>query len=205
MSSLPANELAFTIVVGLILTISVVCNIMVVVVVMVNPGLRNPTNLLICNLSVGDLILASVVLPQNLHDLSHVDESYFEGAFLCKVVYTCPLICIMASIYSMVAISFERTQVILITRSNKLTIRRTVILLAVLWIFAVVFALPTAHEHSVYVRDRKENGTTILGCGTDGVSYEYSVVNGVWLLFVAYLIPLVILLVNYWRILRYFW
>ena len=76
--SLTAPEAIFIFVVGTTLGVSVICNILVVVVVAVTPMLRNPTNVLLCNLAVSDMLLASVVLPQNLHDISHSDN-YFEG------------------------------------------------------------------------------------------------------------------------------
>ena len=76
--SLTAPEAIFIFVVGTTLGMSVICNILVVVVVAVTPMLRNPTNVLLCNLAVSDMLLASVVLPQNLHDISHSDN-YFEG------------------------------------------------------------------------------------------------------------------------------
>jgi hypothetical protein len=45
--------------------------------------MRNVTNILICNLSISDIILAGIILPQNLHDLSH-EEDFVEGE--CKVI-----------------------------------------------------------------------------------------------------------------------
>ena len=83
--SLEAPEAAFVVIVGIVLFASVVCNILVVVVVAVTPKLRNPTNVLISNLAISDMLLASIVLPQNLHDISHSDN-YFEGGWVASVV-----------------------------------------------------------------------------------------------------------------------
>ncbi|KAL8576665.1 hypothetical protein ACOMHN_025140 [Nucella lapillus] len=213
MSSLTSEEVAFIVIISIILVVSVVCNILVVVVVGVNPPLRTPTHLLICNLSVSDLILASLVLPQNLHDLTHIEENYYEGDLLCRLVYACPLLCIMVSIYTMVAISFERTHAILhlSSKPNKLTFRAAAVQLAVIWVMSAILSLPTAYEHSQYVvhpaHEDSENGTSIpevLGCGSNGVSYAYRVINGVGLVFIAYVVPLVILLYNYGQILQFF-
>ena len=76
--SLSVAQGIFVAVVGMMLAASVICNILVVVVVGKTPKLRNPTNVLLCNLAVSDMLLASMVLPQNLHDISHSDN-YFEG------------------------------------------------------------------------------------------------------------------------------
>jgi hypothetical protein len=40
--------------------------------------MRNVTNILICNLSVSDILLGGILLPQNLHDFSH-EEDFHEG------------------------------------------------------------------------------------------------------------------------------
>ena len=109
----------------------------------------------------------------------------------------------MASIYSMVAMSFDRSNAILLNADNKLTVKTASIQLAGIWILALLFSIPTLYEHSEYIVEENENGT-ILGCGSNGVSYSYSVTNGVVLLMLAYVIPLAILLFNYGRILMFF-
>ena len=109
----------------------------------------------------------------------------------------------MASIYSMVAISFDRSHAILLNTDRKLTLRTASIQLAGIWLLSLVFSIPTMHEHSQYIIEETENGT-LWGCGSNGVSYTYSVANGVALLLLAYTIPLAILLFNYGRILAFF-
>ena len=126
-----------------------------------------------------------------------------SGDFLCRVVYSCPLVCIMSSIYSMVAMSFDRSNAILLNANRKLTVKTAAIQLAGIWVLSVLFSVPTMYEHSEYVIEENENGT-VLGCGSNGVSYTYSVTNGVVLLMLAYIIPVAILFVNYGRILIFF-
>ncbi|KAK7112215.1 hypothetical protein V1264_011699 [Littorina saxatilis] len=109
----------------------------------------------------------------------------------------------MSSIYSMVAISFDRTQAIVLNADKKLSFRTAAIQLAIIWSLSTVFAIPTIYEHREYVLVQNEN-KTILGCGSYSVSYDYSVINGVFIIMVAYVIPLAILLFNYGRILAFF-
>ena len=45
---------------------------------MKNKTMRTVTNIFLSNLAVSDMILASLVLPQQVHDISHTEE-YFEG------------------------------------------------------------------------------------------------------------------------------
>lgn len=85
---LSTGELLFIILVASALLVAIICNILVVVIIIRFPELRNPTNVLICNLAVSDFILASFVLPQNLHDISHT-QKYHEGK-LYSVRLKCP-------------------------------------------------------------------------------------------------------------------
>ncbi|XP_046352945.2 RYamide receptor-like [Haliotis rufescens] len=55
------------------------------VLVIKNPKLRNVTNLFICNLAISDILLAGIVLPQNLHDVSHPTDNY-EGHAALKII-----------------------------------------------------------------------------------------------------------------------
>jgi hypothetical protein len=84
--SLTDGEAVFVTFISLLLISAVAGNVMVVVAVAANRKLRNPTNVLICNLAVSDSILAAIVLPQNVHDISHHDD-YFEGDS-CFSIYT---------------------------------------------------------------------------------------------------------------------
>lgn len=63
---------------GLSLLWSVFSNICVPTIVIFNKKMKTPTNILICNLAVSDLLFGGIVLPQNLHDISHTGD-YHEG------------------------------------------------------------------------------------------------------------------------------
>nr|KAG5713834.1 hypothetical protein BaRGS_024461 [Batillaria attramentaria] len=205
METLTGGEVAFIFVTGLLLLAAVVCNIMIVVVVVLNPKMRNPTDVLICNIAVSDLLLAAVVLPQNLHDISHSEDNYHEGDFLCRFVYAMPLLLIMNSIFSMVVISVERKRSIVLNVGKRLTVRGVLFIAVGVWVLAFAFCIPTIYEHSQYVNDVPQaDNETSYACGSNGVSYAFSLSNGVGLLLVAYVIPLAILMYNYTRIVLFF-
>ena len=85
MMGISVSDAVFIFFVGLLLLFSVVSNFMVIYIVWRNQKMRNVTNILICNLSVSDIILAGIILPQNLHDLSH-EEDFHEGMYILKGV-----------------------------------------------------------------------------------------------------------------------
>lgn len=58
--------------------ISVLSNICVLLVIILNNKMQTVTTIYMCNLAINDIILAAFALPQNVHDLSHY-EDYHEG------------------------------------------------------------------------------------------------------------------------------
>lgn len=74
------DERIFTLFVfiGFFLIFATVSNTLVLVVVCKTKKMKNVTNILICNLSASDVLLAAIVLPQLVHDVTHT-EHYHEG------------------------------------------------------------------------------------------------------------------------------
>ena len=69
---------AFIGIMGIWLILAVFGNACVVLVVYRNKKMRTVTNIFICNLAISDIFLAAFVLPQNIHDMSHIGD-FFEG------------------------------------------------------------------------------------------------------------------------------
>ena len=80
--ALTVGEIIFTAINGLILLWCVFSNTCVIGIVLRTKRMRNPTNMLICNLALSDILLGGIVLPQNLHDISHT-EDFHEGKLHC--------------------------------------------------------------------------------------------------------------------------
>ena len=67
----------FIAITSIVLVYSVISNFGVIAVVMRSKKLRTVTNMLVVNLAVSDILLAGLVLPQDVHDVSHAVD-YFE-------------------------------------------------------------------------------------------------------------------------------
>ncbi|KAK6187452.1 hypothetical protein SNE40_005479 [Patella caerulea] len=202
--SLEGGEIFFIALMAAVLTFSIISNIFVIIIMVKTPKLRNITNLFICNLSVGDIILAGFVLPQNLHDISHTDD-YFEGDFLCRVVNFAPILCITSSIYTLVAIAFERRRALVLQLEPTKPIPVIAKTLPTIWILSFVLCIPTIFEYKSY--EFLEGNVTRYACGRldDDFPIIYSVMNGFMIFFLSYAIPLVLILYNYSKIFVYFW
>ena len=74
-----AGLIIFLSIMSLLLVFAVFSNSLVIYCVIRIKKLRTVTNVFICNLSVSDILLAGVVLPQRLHDVYHHMNNYIEG------------------------------------------------------------------------------------------------------------------------------
>ena len=80
--------LLFVIIMTAVLLFAVLSNGLVIYCVIKIKKLRTITNVLVCNLSVSDILLAGFIMPQRLHDIYHKDH-FFEGKLRQTNVYVC--------------------------------------------------------------------------------------------------------------------
>ena len=71
--------LLYIILMAVTLAFSILSNALVIYCVARFKKLRTVTNILICNLSVSDILLAGFVMPQRLHDITHPGMDFYEG------------------------------------------------------------------------------------------------------------------------------
>ena len=106
----------------------------------------------------------------------------------------------MVSIYSMVTISFERRRAIVLSMDQD-PMKIIKMVLPLLWIGSFVVCIPTIIEYKEYDIFVPELNHTEGRCGSIR-SRTYSIVNAFMLMFVAYIIPLFLVIVNYVVIIR---
>ena len=78
-ASLEIGIMIYIALMGLVLTIAISSNMLIIYCVVRIQKLRTITNIFICNLSVSDILLAAYVMPLKLHDISHYDQDWYEG------------------------------------------------------------------------------------------------------------------------------
>ena len=71
-------EAVYTAIAGFALIMSVVNNALTIAVLIRNPSFRSATNIFLANLAFSDICFGGIVLPTQLHDISHTDE-FHEG------------------------------------------------------------------------------------------------------------------------------
>ncbi|KAL5019200.1 hypothetical protein ScPMuIL_004922 [Solemya velum] len=166
--------------------------------------MRNVTNIFICNLAVSDILLAAFVLPQKIHDISH-EEHFHEGEFLCKFVNSFPVLCITSSIYTLVGISFERRKAIAESSKPQWTLRKVSQFISLIWLFSTLVSVPTMVEYSVAEIYDNERNSSYLSCTNIKVPRLFSLFNGISILCVSYIIPLIFMWFNYLKLAWFVW
>ena len=86
MAGLSDTVTAFVVFVSTAIILSVLTNIITIITVITTTRLRkNVTYIFISTLAAFDVLFGAVVLPQNVHDVTHVESSWYEGKF---IIYT---------------------------------------------------------------------------------------------------------------------
>ena len=158
--------------------------------------------------------------------------SLFLGELACKLVNALPIFVISASVYSLVAMSYERQKAITQSEAsiNKHNVKYIII---VIWVTSFTLMIPTLIEYTVYeetivetldlstnvaatessqyVSDIPINITDtsyttitkLLKCGSNAFTRTLSIINGSFLLMFSYMIPLIALGYNYSKLIYF--
>ncbi|XP_018413353.1 PREDICTED: alpha-1B adrenergic receptor [Nanorana parkeri] len=134
-----AMVLGFTL--GAFICAAIVGNIMVIMSVVTNRQLRIPTNYLIVNLAIADLLLSTTVLP--FSSTLEIVSSWVFGRIFCDIWAAMDVLCCTASIFSLCAISIDRYIGVRYSLQYPTIVTRKRVLLALLcvWILATVISI----------------------------------------------------------------
>ncbi|XP_072256524.1 alpha-1B adrenergic receptor [Pyxicephalus adspersus] len=134
-----AMVLGFTL--GAFICVAIVGNIMVIISVVANRQLRIPTNYLIVNLAIADLLLSTTVLP--FSSTLEIVSAWVFGRIFCDIWAAMDVLCCTASIFSLCAISIDRYIGVRYSLQYPTIVTRKRVLLALLcvWILSIVISI----------------------------------------------------------------
>ena len=193
-SSIPPNiQLGVTIFAVLIFILALIGNIVVIYIVCTVNAMRSSTNTLIANMAIADLLMA-IDIPYILK-FFYVHEKWFGtfmGTVLCKFFHSAQVGSLIASVFSLVAISLDRSFAILFPMKTVMTKNVVRFAIAVVWLGALAFSLPVM----VASKTKQFNGTDFLSCAEVWEPMSASTYSLV-LIIGGYFIPLIIITVVY--------
>ncbi|KAJ7994517.1 hypothetical protein DPEC_G00250300 [Dallia pectoralis] len=160
---------------------------------------RSTTNIFILNLSIADLsfLLFCVPFQATIYSL----PEWIFGAFLCKCVHYLVTVCMLVSIFTLVAMSVDRYIAVVHSKKSPCVRNRRNALLGVcvIWSLSFIFAVPVA-QHQTLVTDHPEapNSSFCWEAWYAGASkHTYKVT----ILVVGYVLPLTLIICCYAKVL----
>ncbi|XP_046929654.1 neuropeptide FF receptor 1 [Lynx rufus] len=190
----------------LIFLLCMVGNALVCFIVLTNRHMRTVTNMFILNLAVSDLLVGIFCMPTTLVD-NLITGWPFDNA-TCKMSGLVQGMSVSASVFTLVAIAVERFRCIVHPFREKLTLRKALVTIAVIWALALLIMCPssitltvTREEHHFMV-DARNRSYPLYSCWEawpeKGMRRVYTTV----LFSHIYLAPLALIVLMYARIAR---
>ena len=136
-------QIGVTILTVTIFITSLIGNVTVIHIVRTRPRMRNTTNNLIANMAVADLLM-TFNLPYVLKWLYALDDWFgtIIGKVLCYFCHAAPAISIAASVFTLVAISFDRSFHILFPLKRIFTSKVIKAVIVITWLSAMGLCVP---------------------------------------------------------------
>ncbi|KAH7965253.1 hypothetical protein HPB49_005408 [Dermacentor silvarum] len=177
---------------GLIIIATVVGNVFVIAAIFMERNLRSVGNYLVLSLGVADLMVACLVMP--LAAVAEVSREWALGPALCDVWTCCDVLCCTASILHLLAIAMDRyrtvAQVDYVRQRNA---RQVGLMILLVWAVAVAVSVAPVFgwkdpdfQHRVQV-----NRICLV---SQDVGYQ------IFATCATFYVPLILILLLYWRI-----
>lgn len=184
---------------SLIVVVSLCGNLLVCKIAFTKKKMRTTTNILIASLACSDIVMTGFNIPFNIARLLLPNWPF--GGFLCFFVPFIQISCVYVSTFTMTVISLHRWRTI----TKRSTFRsfsplKLFFMIVVIWLMAVVFALPV----SIFNRVKEANlyGQVLTRCRVKypQVGFNFSLFLSVEILLTQYVVPLTITCVIYLKI-----
>ncbi|KAH6938977.1 hypothetical protein HPB50_015338 [Hyalomma asiaticum] len=177
---------------GLIIVATVVGNVFVIAAIFMERNLRTVGNYLVLSLGVADLMVACLVMP--LAAVAEVSREWALGPALCDVWTCCDVLCCTASILHLLAIAMDRyrtvAQVDYVRQRNA---RQVGLMILLVWAVAVAVSVAPVFGWKDPDFQRRVQVNRICLVSQD-VGYQ------IFATCATFYVPLILILLLYWRI-----
>ena len=141
-SAWPSHSIVFIIMYTIVLVLSWLGNTIILIVIIRRRRMRNVTNFFIANIAIANLMYAPCAIIQSLTALK---ESWLLYDFMCPLLAFFSTLSIIVNTSTMIAASIERLIVIIYPFKSKMGKCKCVIVISLIWLFAIVASLPWLH------------------------------------------------------------
>ncbi|XP_074092265.1 neuropeptide FF receptor 1 [Macrotis lagotis] len=188
----------------LIFLMCLVGNSLVCFIVVKNRQMRTVTNMFILNLAVSDLLVGVFCMPTTLVD-NLITGWPFDNV-TCKISGLVQGMSVSASVFTLVAIAVERFHCIVHPFRQKLTLKKALVTITIIWVLALTIMCPSAitltvtREEHHFMVDAQNHSYPLFSCWEawpeKGMRKIYTTV----LFSHIYAAPLALLIIMYARI-----
>lgn len=123
-----------------IILIGCIGNILLIIVILRNRGLRTATNLLIANMALADFL--TLLICPTLFMIHDFYQNYELGSVGCKMEGFLEGLFLITSVLNLIAVSYDRLTAIVLPQEAKLTVRGVKFVIAASWVIGILMALP---------------------------------------------------------------
>ncbi|KAH0948948.1 hypothetical protein HN011_002198 [Eciton burchellii] len=184
-------------IIGVLGTISIIGNGMVIYIFSTTKSLRTPSNLLVINLAVSDFFMMMCMSPAMVINCYY--ETWVLGPFFCELYGMTGSIFGCISIWTMTMIAFDRYNVIVKGLSAKpMSINGALIRILIIWLWSLAWTIAPFFGWNRYVPEGN-----MTACGTDYLtkdmfSRSYILIYSIF----VYFMPLFLIIYSYFFIIQ---
>ncbi|XP_018049698.1 PREDICTED: rhodopsin [Atta colombica] len=183
--------------IGVLGTISIIGNGMVIYIFTTTKSLRTPSNLLVVNLAISDFLMMLWMSPAMVINCYY--ETWVLGPLFCELYGMTGSLFGCGSIWTMTMIAFDRYNVIVKGLSAKpMTIKGALIRIFAIWLFTILWTIAPLFGWNRYVPEGN-----MTACGTDYLTKD--IVSRSYILFYSifvYFMPLFLIIYSYFFIIQ---
>ncbi|XP_043270642.1 5-hydroxytryptamine receptor-like isoform X2 [Venturia canescens] len=176
---------------SLVILFTIVGNVFVIAAILLERNLQSVANYLILSLAVADLLVALLVMPLAVYEVSH---EWALGPKLCDMWTSSDVLCCTASILHLVAIALDRYWAVTnVDYIHQRTARRIGVMIFIVWMLAVFICIaPLLGWKDVDWENRVVHEKVCLV--SQDISYQ------IFATVMSFYLPLLVILILYWRI-----
>ena len=186
---------------------SLIGNVLVICVVILNRQMRTVTNYLIANMAVADLLLTAFNMPVTIRVIVTRSMDWSSGVFadiLCKILPFVQSLSVASSVLSLTAIAIERFLAIMYPLRRYITFRISYVMIAIVWIVGIGVNSPILYAMKIiiYGVDQRSYCVEIwTPAFTEEASKDFTIVIFV----IFYVVPLLTMSVLYTFVIHKLW
>uniref|UniRef100_A0A336M9M0 CSON012390 protein n=1 Tax=Culicoides sonorensis TaxID=179676 RepID=A0A336M9M0_CULSO len=188
---------------SVVFIMGLVGNALVCIAVYTNHSMRTVTNIFIVNLAVADFFVILFCLPPTV--LWDVTETWFFGEAMCKIVIYFQTVSVTVSVLTLTFISMDRWYAICFPLRYKPKPERAWRTLGIIWIIAFLSDIPEFLVLRTKQRIKLRFGSKLFTqCAAEWKIEDERTYNIVKLV-LLYVVPLIIMAIAYFQIVRVLW